>query len=73
MDQLLQYEPMSGDEDEVTDYSGSEGEEVDKHTFKQVHKGIGFTLFRHSSPSFRARKIQGVRIENHCAISMMNC
>ena len=37
LDQLLQYEPASEDEEEATDYSSSENETVDKKLFKTSH------------------------------------
>jgi len=37
LDQLLQYEPVSEDEEEVTDYSSSEEEAVDKKLSRAHH------------------------------------
>lgn len=37
LDQLLQYEPLSEDEDEATDYSSSDNETVGKKLFKTAH------------------------------------
>ena len=45
LDQLLQYEPVSDDEEEVTDYSSSEEEAVDKKLFRAPHgKEVSFKV-----------------------------
>ena len=40
LDQLLQYEPVSEDDEEATDYSSSENETVDKKSLKATHTKV---------------------------------